>query len=106
MSKHTRIPWEVSEELDGVYSGSKTWIKGARGFIAKTTNQVRPCLKKEECEANAHFIVTACNCHDELVGACKDAKSALTKFALPNYSGIQVQITELAQLIAKAKGED
>ena len=26
----------------------------------------------KEAEANADFIVKACNCHDELLGACKD----------------------------------
>lgn len=64
MSDHTPEPWHVREELDGVYSGTKTWIKGEKFYIAKTTNQTR-CQTfhgtDELHEANAQRIVQCVN---------------------------------------------
>jgi hypothetical protein len=61
----------------------------------------------EEMNANAAFIVTACNCHDELLEACKEAFNQIQylheKFTITG-SGAQV-LAKLKTAIDKAEAE-
>ena len=68
---HTKGPWEVAHYEDGILEGVN--------FIRSTVNNYSVCIlinggtSPEETEANAAFIVRACNSHDELIEVLKDA---------------------------------
>jgi len=98
--EHTKLPWsyEHRKKKNGMYStevfcnegqtiATLAWysIPTDNGF---TTNR----------EANAAFIVKACNCHDELLKAAKEALSIIEK-----YSDVPVHIFALKEAIAKAE---
>ncbi len=66
--KHTELPWNFYE--------------GAEYYLINSGNITRICvadIKREfaNAEANAQFIVKACNSHYELLEALKKAKSIL-----------------------------
>jgi hypothetical protein len=91
MAKHTKLPWTV-QRLN--HAGGETWIQ--IGWIedgreiGPVAEMVGGAVKDpvpvwhpvatmkylvtpdEQIMANAEFIVTACNLHDELVSALKD----------------------------------
>ena len=55
----------------------------------------------EETKANAHFIITACNSHDELVEACKEILVVRGREGHAEYS---IAMDHIEQAIAKAEG--
>lgn len=60
--KFTKGPWRVEEEIDGVYHGSKSWVKGVKNtLVCKTTNQTRCHLTPtlSELQANAKLIAAS-----------------------------------------------
>jgi hypothetical protein len=59
---HTPTPW-------------RSLIKGGRFIITDDGIPIAECMHelKQPDGANAAFIVKACNCHDELLEACKVA---------------------------------
>ena len=59
-SQHTQGPWEVVEES----RGGKFMIfgPGSRDIVASVSDVMGPA-----CQANAEFIVRACNSHDDLL---------------------------------------
>jgi len=63
----------------------------------KTTNE----------EANARFIVTACNSHDELLEACEEAMNYLTTLIGSRAFDLDTQdtLSTLGAAIAKARAE-
>ena len=64
--KHTPTPWSVEESG---YTQSKIYGCDSAGKVVFSTVDV---LKETpEQEANAEFIVTACNAHEDLVKALK-----------------------------------
>ncbi len=72
MSKHTKTPWKMEwvEPPLVVYPG--WWIRtnDSVGFpIAFVTETIGGTNPPQQ--ANARFIVTACNSHDKLLEACK-----------------------------------
>jgi hypothetical protein len=72
--KHTPGPWRLWKKTD------KDFVRGV--VLDQEGNLVADCnifffdetagRSKEECRDNAAFIVRACNCHDELLAACKE----------------------------------
>ena len=64
--KHTKGPWFVRDGIDVYASGE---------YICTTSGNAK---------ANARFIVTACNSHDDLLEACKTAYEI---FMSPHASG-------------------
>lgn len=74
MSKHTPTPWRES-----------------RGFISSDANGYVPLITPfredahremhgnptPEAQANAEFIVRACNSHDDLLKACESARATI-----------------------------
>ena len=72
MTEHTPTPFHVTTNEFGPHAssihGSLPVIKMAGGCEAVV---VSLGAERLECEANAKFIVTACNNHDALVGAVK-----------------------------------
>lgn len=59
MGKHTPGPWTANGDM---VNTKKDCL-----YVAKCAGDT-----DEQAEANAEFIVRACNCHDELVEACKE----------------------------------
>lgn len=71
MEKHTPIPWNNSGlGIITAYHPGKVQIIGDV-TTASTT--------EEEQEANANFIVRACNNHESLLDACRTALVAATE---------------------------
>jgi hypothetical protein len=60
MSKHTETPWEVGTSVNGVIQ-----------LVAPDGKCPVQVWDYPEAEANAKFIVNACNSHQALVEACK-----------------------------------
>ncbi len=63
-SKHSFIPWEVREGI---------FIQNRETTIA-TTGGMNWAVSRKTAEANAAFIVKACNLHEELVEALEEAE--------------------------------
>ena len=66
---HTPGPWMRTIEVDTCYIHEDGGDLEGYG-IARTCGQGLECN-----EANAAFIVRACNCHEELVEACRQAEA-------------------------------
>lgn len=72
MSKHTKTPWRYVKQDNIIVSESK--------LVADVNEGVSPLTaivpsswdcSEEERNANAEFIVCACNSHEDLLDACK-----------------------------------
>lgn len=80
MAHHTEGPWFVSGVRFRMNGG--TWHSINRYDEAKKQDENICCVGYDERTglglADAHFIVRACNAHDELVSAAKAARIHLT----------------------------
>lgn len=65
-TNHTPTPWQLDLEPIAPIDGSKLLISKDRGAIAEVTLNWIP---RGMNEANAQFILTACNAQDDLVEA-------------------------------------
>jgi hypothetical protein len=65
MIKHTPTPWRVIEDTSGKGEISHFIIEGD----VDPGDTIGGVFYTNDSESNAVFIVHACNCHDELVGA-------------------------------------
>lgn len=78
-TQHTPTPWHVQP------IGSRRYVE-ADGPKLVCDMQRDECLDEgeiAECDANAEFIVRACNCHSELLAACQAQHQAIDRlFAL------------------------
>lgn len=70
MTKQTEGPWKVSK-LDGRTINGKAYRNLEGNLVTPAIASIKE--RTGETEANAAFIVQACNCHDELVEALKAA---------------------------------
>jgi hypothetical protein len=104
-SKHSPLPWTYC------HNGGGTWpIIGERdrATVAVVTPQMAG--DDAEHEANAAFIVRACNAHDALVEACEKALFAVqdgADAALHEY-GVNAwndTLNKLREALKAAKGE-
>lgn len=87
---HTETPWKVADQKEYIYANNRT-------SVAKTLTIDCPFM---EAAANAAFIVTAVNSHEELLRACKAALDMLTN---DRAIGVPLQAW-LEAAIAKAEG--
>lgn len=78
-TKHTPTPWNVEGRGNAK----------ARCFIEAGEFRIVECVTRDH-DANAAFIVRACNAHDDLVAALREAHSALN--GAPNTLGLHSQI--------------
>lgn len=62
---HSPTPWSVSN------SGGRVQTDVTTFPLTICTLETIPLPITPEIEANAEFIVKACNCHDDLLEACK-----------------------------------
>lgn len=102
MSEHTLLPWHNYGPI----------IHHKGQHIAHVVADKRNAdgeMGSDEQRANAEFIVRACNCHDELVAACKlafDNTPGDTMVYSEGTHGDRVYITDvLRAAIANAEGK-
>ena len=90
MSKHTPTPWTVAKHERGLVRAQGRTIV----VVRETGNQ--------DIDANAEFIVRACNAHEDLLAALKEIERSLANHPTFAWHNI-VEIARAA--IAKAEGE-
>lgn len=97
MEEHTKIPWEA------VLLEDPQWmvrVKGTKLHIICLTSQ-------DNDQANAEFIVNACNNYDEHVEILKDAYLKMLQMPFDKLRmDSQVTLCSLRDAIAIATGED
>jgi hypothetical protein len=71
-AQHTPTPWNVVYGFDLWVSSPKT-----NQFVAEVVYDEDKPQSVEELEANAEFIVRACNNHDDLVGTLSECADLL-----------------------------
>lgn len=102
-ANHTPGPWHVQP------IGRQGYIEadGPKFICDMQADVCSAPADVAEMEANAAFIVKACNCHEELVGAAEDALQSLKR--LPDRAGAWrvtcIMQLEAALAKAKAKGQ-
>ncbi len=115
--KHTDLPWNAFD--GGIYDSDGFEILEEEAILLNWNSipgvnhwSDKPgitCKERtlEEVKANAEFIVRACNSHDELLEALKNAKSAL-HWSLAHLDRKQVItcLEEIDRVFAKATGEN
>ncbi len=72
MTQHTQLPWRLAENGERI-AFAECHVTGANGRPVATT--IYPLAKSDwrsEDEANARFIVQACNAYDTLLAALKE----------------------------------
>lgn len=87
MGKHAPIPWEIQ----------KTKYEGE--FIINATEQIKS-VASVGTQANAEFIVRACNSHYDLLEVCKEVRKHLSGVLTDEQAKTRRQ---LEQAIAKAE---
>lgn len=86
---HSELPWKVEEPFaskicivvpwsDKVKPGNTALFGDYRGGCICELEFNSGVPTKEQATANASFIVRACNNHERLVEACKEAKSIIS----------------------------
>lgn len=79
MSKHTPTPWHIAEY--GIDNPSYTIVMGGKPIAKicspRENGEGNNIPKQDEAEANAAFIVEACNSHDSLTQENKALREAL-----------------------------
>jgi len=100
MTKRTEGPWKVSK-LDGRTINGKAYRNLEGNLVTPAIASIKE--RTGETEANAAFIITACNCHDELVEALKMLIGFIPDgWGMPlGYSHV---VAQAEQAIAKAEG--
>ena len=73
MSEHSPLPWRINRDFPGHL---EIWANGERGpykrAVAVLPQQSgHPKTPHETTDANAEFIVNACNAYDDLLEACE-----------------------------------
>lgn len=95
-------PWEIGEAYG---TPAKIVLKqrnGAQVFIALIGNVN---VSDDAIQANADFIVTACNAHEDLLEALKECISDLACYEVnPKYPGKNSTLITARAAIAKARG--
>lgn len=102
-AQHTPLPWRTNTIIEGraiaIEAGRNTHICQ----VAKDA-----LLSHDETNANAAFIVRACNSHYELLGALKDIRSRFASCIAQGNGEIAGDKEALARAdsaIAKAEGK-
>ena len=101
MSKHTRLPWET--EGNPSDDPDPRWL-----IVSMTAETILAVTCGGNDQANAEFIVRACNSHEDLLKACEKSWKLLQEVARMNiqpFPTMAVDLNnELRELIAKATG--
>lgn len=100
--EHTSLPWEVGYHATGnKRDGCLVYDKESKVHIAGLWASLRPV---GECDANAEFIVRACNAHEDLLKALNGIITAheLNLWKTTNGTDNAV-LNKIKQAIAKAQ---
>ena len=97
-TQHTPGKWELDKEDSLIIEGCDGRLSIAEVHDHSDTSDIHT---RNEAEANAEFIIQACNCHDELVAASKMALRALLDHSLEHCDVKEA----LCNAIKKARGE-
>ena len=106
MSGHTPLPWTTRKARPGHDRDVGIVAPGCAGVIAECFEEFRAKGERhpEEAEANAEYIVRACNSHEELLEALRQIDNEAGCPAA-EYMPALPRIWEIARAaIAKAKG--
>lgn len=113
MTQHTPTPWIVKKVRTQVgycfNVGPQHIVDDTHGgaCLYDDSTSFNPHAEGEQ-EANAAFIVTACNCHDELVAALRDAHDLLGQYkGHARYKRSReycTTMTAIESILAKAEG--
>ena len=112
MSKHTPTPWAHNGyTARGEYhKACAVWTADDETFICSTTRgkmRMYDADSSETKDANAKFIVRACNAHDELLALVRDALERFTDNDMqPPNAKLEEWIGRAVAAIAKAEGID
>ena len=97
MSEHTPTPWRYAVSCNGsgrvMILGGDTWIAETPGHEADSRHRL----------ANANRIVTAVNCHDDLLAALAGLAKVVKDTHEP--AAYEVHLKHAARVIAKAKAK-
>jgi len=97
-TKHTPGPWEDCPDF---YNGGDhyIWPVGANGVQIATVHD------NSQVDANAAFIVRACNAHEELVEALRELIDQLEGIGIPDWHGAEgLDLSQARAAIKKAEG--
>ena len=102
---HTPGPWK--KRLDGDHKWDGAICNGSRcictvNFSYYHSQGFYSDAEKDERMANAEFIVNACNSHDDLLAACKEARATFVGFVQGSIGG--QAISKINKAIKKAGG--
>jgi hypothetical protein len=108
MSNHTPTPWFVGAQNDALYIIDRKPRPSTDDIapnqdvcvVAKTYNQGRATGRED---ANAAFIVRACNAHNDLVAALKNLVAMADYFMTD--APQRIAIEEAVAAIAQAEGK-
>lgn len=120
MSEHTPTPWKTNalrDALPGSEFALAHAIYNADDTVFICTVDAPDHLARKECsekvrDANARFIVKACNCHDELLDLAKHLTKSLkaaveSNVDLPDFDAEDhVLIRKARRVIAQAEGKE
>lgn len=88
MTEHTKTPWRVEQGTDLIWGACNPYDQSTYGMgysiargVTASWGKRRPDM--DEREANAAFIVRACNAHDALVAALTELQ-AMVKGECPS----------------------
>ena len=98
MSNHTPGPW---------FAHQRDWVLGHFSITNKeSTGNPKWDIARTWEPANAEFIVKACNAHDDLLEACKEALAERYLCLSPLAYDASHVVAILAKAIAKAEGKE
>jgi len=107
MTEHTPVPYGYFKSQESRFFQAETWaITGPEHDHEESWDIVADGIPDE---ATARFIVTACNCHADLLKACLNSLGAYEALealgADKELPGYETCLSFLKQIIHKVEGE-
>lgn len=95
---HTPTPWEVGMSRNGLPSVDASTESPCTLEICMVWGTEKDMIVNDECEANAAFIVRACNAHDVLV--------ELAEKVIGHFAGTGAPLEDFSRMALRlARGE-
>jgi len=101
-TKHTELPWCIDEE-----NPMLIYHEGLSKDSSNVRSDILTIIQRDEpqrtCEANATFIVRACNSHEALLEACKAIVNVCNSIAVaPDLTNLR-NCNRFVQVVVKAE---
>lgn len=97
--KHTATPYSITHQTGSDFSWDIYSKQSVSGFPVATCGQQK--ATDDICQANAEFIVRACNSHSALVEACKSLIRSY-EYHCPDAKDQSLAIKNAKQALAQA----